>query len=121
MSGIFRAAFSAGKLTRTELSMRVTAQVESVWVRAYTRLVSGDYISPHITHENIVLVCSLAPVAFLTPEVTNPLGANYHQFLAAADTDVSGAPVNSYQQAFSIYERGYGNKQITYIHGAGSW
>lgn len=88
-------------------------------VRAYTRLFTGDYVSPHITHENIVLVNSLAPVAFLSAEQTNPFGANYHQFLSAADTDVSGAAVDGYVQAFSIYERGYGNKQVTYIHGAG--
>ena len=30
-------------------------------------------------------------------------------FLGGADTDVSGAAINSYVQALSIYERGYGN------------
>lgn len=88
-------------------------------VRAYNRLYNGDYVSPHITHENIVCVNSLAPVAFLSADETHPQGANYHQFLCAADTDVSGAPVDGYQQALSIYERAYGNKQVTYIHGAG--
>ncbi|MFT5184296.1 MAG: hypothetical protein ACI84C_001426 [Flavobacteriales bacterium] len=88
-------------------------------VRAYKRLFDGDYVSPFITHESIVCVASMAPVAFLSPEQTNPLGANYHQFLCGADTDVSGWPADSYTQPFSIYERGYGNKQVTYIHGAG--
>ncbi len=88
-------------------------------VRAYKRLFDGDYVSPFITHENIVCVASMAPVAFLSGDETNPLGANYHQFLCGADTDVSGWPVDGYTQPFSIYERGYGNKQVTYIHGAG--
>jgi hypothetical protein len=88
-------------------------------VRAYKRLFDGTYLSPFITHENIVCVSSLAPVAFLPADATSPEGCNYHQFLAAADTDVSGAAEDNYVQAFSIYERGYGNKQITYIHGAG--
>ncbi|MCB0760870.1 MAG: T9SS type A sorting domain-containing protein [Flavobacteriales bacterium] len=88
-------------------------------VRAYKRLYDGDYESPFITHENIVLVSSLAPVAFLSAEDTHPEGCNYHQFLCGADTDVSGNAYDGYVQPFSIYERGYGNKQVTYIHGAG--
>ncbi len=88
-------------------------------VRAYKRLLEGDFISDYFSHEDILLVNSIAPVAFLNPTQTNPEGANYHQFLGGADTDVSGAAVNGYVQALSIYERGHGNKSVVYIHGAG--
>ena len=88
-------------------------------VRAYKRLFDGDYISPYITHQDIVCVSSLAPVSFLDAEATHPEGSNYHIFFCGADTDVSGVPTDTYKQGMAIYERGYGNKQVTYIHGAG--
>ena len=88
-------------------------------VRAYTRLLEGDYLSPHITHNDIVLLQTLAPVSFLDGDDVSPHEANYHTFIAGADTDVTGAPLDSYVQALAIYERGTGNKQVTYIHGAG--
>jgi hypothetical protein len=40
-------------------------------------------------------------------------------FLAGADDDVSGAPEPYYTQPLSIYDRSVGNRQLTYIHGAG--
>lgn len=109
----------AGKINSNQLIHTGHSTGGECVVRAYKRLYDGDYVSPYITHEDIVLVSSLAPVAFLDASETHPEGVNYHQFLAAADTDAAGTPTDSYQQPFSIYERGYGNKQITYIHGAG--
>ncbi|MBM55808.1 MAG: hypothetical protein CMB32_04540 [Euryarchaeota archaeon] len=88
-------------------------------VRAYKMLYDGEYVSEYFSHHNIVLVSSICPVSFLSSEFTSPMGVNYHQFLGAADTDVSGWPSNGYVQNFAIYERGTGNKQITYIHVAG--
>jgi hypothetical protein len=109
----------AGKINSNQIIHTGHSTGGECVVRAYKRLFDGDYQSPNFTHEDIVLVSSLAPVAFLDASETNPEGVNYHQFLAAADTDAAGTPTDSYQQPLSIYERGYGNKQITYIHGAG--
>ncbi len=109
----------AGKIDKNRIVHSGHSTGGECVVRAYNRLYTGDYVSPHITHENIVCTNAIAPVSFLSAEEVHPQGSNHHQFLAAADTDVSGAAVDAYVQAFSIYERGYGNKHVTYIHGAG--
>ena len=109
----------AGKIDKSRIVHSGHSTGGECVTRAYNRLFNGDYVSPHITHENIVCVNSIAGVAFLSAEDVHPQGSNYHLFFASADTDVSGAPVDGYQQAFSTYERGYGNRQVTYIHGAG--
>lgn len=109
----------AGKIDKTRIVHSGHSTGGECVTRAYNRLFNGDYVSPHITHENIVCVNSIAGVAFLSAEDVHPQGSNFHLFLGGADTDVSGAPVDGYQQAFSTYERSYGNRQVTYIHGAG--
>ena len=109
----------AGKIDKTRIVHSGHSTGGECVTRAYNRLFNGDYVSPHISHENIVCVNSIAGVAFLPATDVHPQGSNFHLYFAGADTDVSGAPVDGYQQAFSTYERGYGNKQVTYIHGAG--
>ncbi len=88
-------------------------------VRAYTRLLDGGFAPQHFTAGDIVLISSIAPVNWLTPEVCSPRFANYHVFLGASDLDTSGAPIPSYVQALVNYERGRGNKQSIYVQGAG--
>ncbi|MDG2426164.1 MAG: T9SS type A sorting domain-containing protein [Flavobacteriales bacterium] len=88
-------------------------------VRAYKRLVDGDYVSPQFTHDDIVLLNSFAPVSFLNRDQVSPLRANFHEFFCGADTDVSGEPLDAYVQGLAIFERAQGNRQVTYIHGAG--
>ena len=109
----------AGKIDKSRIVHTGHSTGGECVARSYKRLYDGDYESPHITHEDIVSVISLAGVAFLSEEEVHPEEANYHQFLCGADTDVSGAPIDAYVQAFSTFERGYGNKHVTYIHGAG--
>lgn len=88
-------------------------------VRAYTRVVDGTYLPLHYAPADLVLLCSIAPVNWLTPEVCSPRAVNYHVFLGASDVDTSNEPFNSYMQALVNYERGRGNKQLVYVHGAG--
>lgn len=88
-------------------------------VRAYTRLRTGDFVPQNFTAADVVLVSSMAPVAFHTGAVVTPYDVNYHQFLAAADTDVQNSPTVTYRQPLAIYDRGSGNRQVNYIHGVG--
>jgi len=88
-------------------------------VRAYTRLRTGDFVPQHFRASDVVLLAPIAPVNWLTPSLVHPFDVNFHMFAGAADTDTSNGPVNNYQQLLQIYERAYGNKQLTYIHGAG--
>lgn len=88
-------------------------------VRAYKRLHDNLFTSEYFDESDIVLVSSIAPVAFLDDILSNPMMANYHVFCGGADVDAEGAPTDTYKQTLSLYERARGNKQVTYIHGAG--
>ena len=90
-------------------------------VRAYTRILNNEYTPDNFEPEDIKLLCPLAPTAWLTNEYVDPCFTNFHLFSAAADADCSlfAAPENGWQQSFSIFERSKGNRQLTYIHGAG--
>ena len=89
-------------------------------VRAHTRLRTlGDFVPDHYGVGDIVLISSIAPVSFWAGAGCTPHNVDYHQFIGGADTDTSGAPLPSYTQPMSIYERGFGHKQLIYVHGAG--
>jgi hypothetical protein len=88
-------------------------------VRAYKRLFDNLFVSEYFDETDIVLVSSIAPVAFLNGAQSNPMNSNYHIFCGGADTDAEGFPSDTYKQTLSLYERARGNKQVTYIHGAG--
>ncbi len=88
-------------------------------VRAYTRLHNGENGSAYFTWQDVQYISSICPVSWFPDTVVNPYDVNYNQFLGGADTDASGAPVNSYTQPMTIYERGTGNKHVIYVHGAG--
>lgn len=88
-------------------------------VRAVTQLREGSFTSEHFGYEDIAIVSSMAPVSWHPRTIVDPGDVNYHQFIAGADDDVSGAPLNSYTQSRSIYERSTGTRQLTTIHGAG--
>lgn len=88
-------------------------------VRAVTQLRDGSFTSEHFGYDDIAIVSSMAPVSWHPRSVVDPGDVNYHMFIAAADDDVSGAPINSYTQSRSIYERSTGTRQLTTIHGAG--
>ena len=87
--------------------------------RAHVRLSNGDYVSPHVTADDFVLLQSLAPVAFLEADDASPLDVPYHHIFPAADTDVTGNASDGYVQGMALYERGSGPKYATFIHGSG--
>lgn len=87
--------------------------------RAVTALREGSFSSMHFGYDDVRIVSSMAPVSWHARDVVDPGDVPYHQFVAAADDDVSGAPIPSYTQARSIYERAAGERALTYIHGAG--
>lgn len=88
-------------------------------VRAYTRLHDGTNSSAYFTWQDVQYINSMCPVSWFPSGVVNPYGVNYHQFIAGADADVSGMPINHYTQPMTIFERGTGNKHVIYVHGAG--
>ena len=89
-------------------------------VRAYTKLRTGVWSSPHFSAEDVILVSSMAPVTHIEPaSASTPFDVNYHMFIAGADSDVSGSPDSSNSKPLAFYERAYGNKQLDYIHGCG--
>ncbi|MEM7646345.1 MAG: hypothetical protein AAF203_05505 [Pseudomonadota bacterium] len=87
-------------------------------VRAYTRLLNKDFVPKNYTSENIQFISSIAPTTFLKAEKVNPEDVNYHMFVGAADGDVNGRP-NRIVMSMPIYERAWGERQLTYVHGAG--
>jgi hypothetical protein len=88
-------------------------------VRAVTALRVDAFSSPHFDYDDIKIVSSMAPVSWHDRTRVDPGDVSYHMFVAGADADVSGAPELSYTQSRSIYERAVGERQLTYIHGAG--
>jgi hypothetical protein len=88
-------------------------------VRAYTKLLDGLSNPQHFNAADIVLISSIAPVNWLTPEMCSPRFLNYQLFLGASDVDTSNEPFPSYVQSIVNYERGRGDKQLIYVHGAG--
>lgn len=88
-------------------------------VRAYTRLHRGENASAYFGWQDVQYIGSFCPVSWFADTVVNPYAVNYHQFIGGADTDVSGAAINTYTQPMTIYERGTGNKHVVYVHGAG--
>lgn len=87
-------------------------------VRAYTRLRNKEFVPENYSAEDINLISSIAPTTFLKAIEVNPEDVNYHMFVGAADGDVSGQPRPVYM-SMPIYERSRGNRQLTYVHGAG--
>jgi hypothetical protein len=88
-------------------------------VRAYIRLRRDEYTPQHFDIDDVALLAPIAPVAFLSRDNVHPHDVNFHMFVGAADTDTSGAPISGYYQSMAIYERAYGNRQLTYVQGAG--
>ena len=90
-------------------------------VRAFTRVMNNEYFPDNFELEDIKVLCPFAPTAWLTKQHVDPGTTNFHLFSAGADTDCSlfAAPESGWQQSFSIFERSKGNRQLTYIHGAG--
>jgi hypothetical protein len=88
-------------------------------VRAYDRLVTGEWTSPWFTAADIVLISSMAPTDFLGPTLSNPHFVPYHVWVGGADDDVSGCADCDLCQSFHFYSRAQGFRQSTSLHGVG--
>jgi hypothetical protein len=88
-------------------------------VRAYDRLVTGNWTSPYFNASNVVLISSMAPTDFLGPTQSNPHAVNYHVWVGGADDDVSGCADCDLCQSFHFYSRAQGFRQSTSLHGVG--
>lgn len=87
-------------------------------VRAYTKLMNGEFVAQNFNAQTIKLISSIAPTTFLAADEVNPAKVNYHMFVGGADGDVSGRP-SSVVMSMPIFERAIGQKQLTYVQGAG--
>lgn len=92
-------------------------------VRAFDDLSTGAFTSALYDSSDIVLVSSIAPtdvdLGSGSPDLADPLDANYHLLYGAADGIVDGCANNDNVLPFNIYDRGTGNRQATYVQGAG--
>ena len=88
-------------------------------VAARTMLAQGTFGVQAFSIEDLRVVSSMAPVSWHPRGIVDPGETPYHMFVAGADDDVSGAPIPSYTQPRSIFERATGDRLLTYIHGAG--
>lgn len=84
-------------------------------VRAYDRIVTGSYAPVNYELSDILVVSSIAPTDFGTR--ARPGDSNFHFIYGSSDGDVRGS-VGGGSKPFAIYERGTGNKQVTYLQGA---
>ncbi len=87
-------------------------------VLAYDRLVDGEQRSAY-TREDVRLVAAIAPTDFLGPDATHPHGVDFQLLYGAADGDIPGGPQSDVTAPFNVFERARGDRQSTYIHGAG--
>ncbi|MCK6445937.1 MAG: hypothetical protein L6Q99_06040 [Planctomycetes bacterium] len=88
-------------------------------VRAYNKIATGAYIPVNYLPSGVKLVSSIAPTEFLSVAQINPFSVNYHMFVGASDSDVTGGPTNAIVQSTPIYERSIGDKTFHSIQGAG--
>lgn len=87
-------------------------------VFAYQQLVQGQVHPKNFGADSIQFISSIAPTTFLSAEAANPGEVNYHMFVGGADGDVNGGP-RRVVMSMPIYERGKGEKILTYVQGAG--
>ncbi len=100
-------------------------QSRTVWIghsrggegvaRAYDRIVTGSYNPVNYSLDDILVVSSIAPTDFGNRAL--PGDSNFHLIYGSSDGDVRGS-VGGGSKPFAIYERGTGDKQVTYIQGA---
>jgi hypothetical protein len=83
--------------------------------RAYDRIATGSYNPVNYTLDDILVVSSISPTDFGTRAL--PGDSNFHLIYGSSDGDVRGSVAGG-SKPFAIYERGTGDKQVTYIQGA---
>jgi hypothetical protein len=87
--------------------------------RAYDRIFDGTYVPTHFGLSDIKLISSLAPTDFLGVNSSNPHGATYHLWTAAADGDVNGCANSDIAQTFHLHDRAEKERLAITLHGVG--
>ncbi len=88
-------------------------------VRAYDRLVDGDFVPVNYTVQDIIGLSSIAPTTFLDADEASPHGVDYSLWTGASDSDVNGCPSSPVTRTFLLHERATGDRFAIYYHGAG--
>lgn len=89
-------------------------------VRAYQRLVTGDYVPNEYVPSDIRLLSSMAPTVFEPLAESTPRGVPYHLWVGSADDDVNGGTANPrIVRSYVLHERALGTRMATVLQGAG--
>ncbi len=87
-------------------------------VRAYDRLVEGDYTPENFGPDDVRFIASIAPTVFNSVKDSDPHDRPYFLLAGTADGDVTGGVDYNETQFFRIWERDTGPKAAAYVHGA---
>ncbi len=88
-------------------------------VRAYDRIVDGDYTPEEFTAEDIRVITSIAPTVFNEVTDSDPHDVPYFLIAGTADGDVNGGVACDECDFYRLWEADRGPKASAYIHGAG--
>ena len=88
-------------------------------VRAYDRVVDGEYTPTHFTADDIVLISSMVPTVFLGPTQSDPHDVPFVLWTAPGDSDVTGDPASSITQSPILYDRATGFRHMFSLQGVG--
>ena len=73
-------------------------------VRAWKRLVDGDYVPDTFGTDDIRVILSIAPTVFNEVTDSDPAGVRYHLLAGSSDGDVTGGPESPVTQSFRILQ-----------------
>ena len=88
-------------------------------VRAYDKLFDGAFTPANFTISDIVLVSSIAPTVFFGKGFSNPHEVDYHLWVGAGDSDVSGCVAFDPTQSFQLFGRAAGERAAISLYGVG--
>lgn len=87
-------------------------------VIAYNGLVGGQIVPQSFAKDDVVLVSSIAPTVWTSPELADPNDVVYHQMDGSSDGDVTGGVDNSITQYLRIFQGATNTHALTYVQGA---
>ena len=88
-------------------------------LRAYDRIVDGVYTPTHFGADDVQLLSSIAPTAFLSILQADPHDATFSLWTGGADSDVNGCPSSDITQTFQLHDRAEQERISISLHGAG--
>lgn len=87
-------------------------------VRAWTRVVEGEYTPTGWGADSIRGILSIAPTVFNEVTVSNPYDVRYHVISGSSDGDVTGGPESHATQWWRLSSAATGLTSTTYLYGA---